>query len=496
MDQQPEALATAQPRRHLALPLTVALAVLLSACSSVPDWANPVTWYDNVFSSDQGSPKAATTAQQTAAKESGAKSSSKAFPSLRSVPEKAPQTSDAAERAKVTGGLVADRKHARYTDEKLRGGEPLPPPPPVLKAEAKAAAKTVKVARAAPKPEAKPEVKVASAAPAEVKMARATLPPPPPPSALPPAAPVKSAAPQAVPFSPRLVPRSQVKRARPAAPYPKLRGSAGAAPAPRSAAAAPAPALAPAAPAAPAPAPVVAAPAPAPAPAPLRAPTLTLRPPPPAPSAATMAALGGVQAPGQSILLQAFASGLAASAATVTTAPASPGFAAPAAPPLTTTETTASDVVRKSYNASLSASQPALSATADRSGVSRFATFGAAAIKPLAVVNFATGSAHLTTASKAKLRQIVAAHRARGGGLRVVGHASHRTRNLPLHKHKMVNFRISVDRANAVARELMRLGVQTAALRVEAVSDSKPIYFEVMPAGEAKNRRAEIFLEF
>ncbi len=102
----------------------------------------------------------------------------------------------------------------------------------------------------------------------------------------------------------------------------------------------------------------------------------------------------------------------------------------------------------------------------------------------------------MTTASKAKLRQIVAAHRERGGSVRVVGHASHRTRDLPLHKHKMANFRISVDRANAVARELVRLGVQTAALRIEAVSDSRPIYFEVMPAGEAKNRRAEVFLEF
>jgi outer membrane protein OmpA-like peptidoglycan-associated protein len=230
-----------------------------------------------------------------------------------------------------------------------------------------------------------------------------------------------------------------------------------------------------------------------------------------------MAALSGVQAPGQSILLQAFASGLAASAATVTTAPPAAGFAAPAARPLATTDTTASDVVRKSYNASLSGSPPADTAASGSSRFPRFsrsvgtsgsggtgrgfrptqsAAFGPAAIKPLAVISFATGSAHLTTTSKAKLRQIVAAYRERGGNVRVVGHASHRTRDLPLHKHKMVNFRISVDRANAVARELVRMGVQTAALRIEAVSDSRPIYFEVMPAGEAKNRRAEVFLEF
>ncbi|MDP7602272.1 MAG: OmpA family protein [Alphaproteobacteria bacterium] len=493
MDKRPKPHGTAQRRRPLAVPLMLAGAVLLSGCSSVPDWANPVTWYDNVFSTDQAPPKATKTAREAAAK---AEDRDKGFPSLRNVPEKAPETSNARERAKVASGLVADRKHARYTDEKLRGGQPLPPPP-VLKAEAEATRKAPKPAAEA-KPAAKPEPKVALAPrpktakvkPPEVKVARATVPPAPPPSALP-----------------------------PAAPYPTLRGSTGGAPAPRSAAAAPAPAPAPMIAAAPAPALV---PAPAAASAAAPAPALTLTPPAPAPaalppSATTMAALSGVQAPGQSILLQAFASGLAASAATVTTAPPAAGFAAPAARPLATTDTTASDVVRKSYNASLSGSPPADTAASGSSRFPRFsrsvgtsgsggtgrgfrptqsAAFGPAAIKPLAVISFATGSAHLTTTSKAKLRQIVAAYRERGGNVRVVGHASHRTRDLPLHKHKMVNFRISVDRANAVARELVRMGVQTAALRIEAVSDSRPIYFEVMPAGEAKNRRAEVFLEF
>ncbi|MDP6623016.1 MAG: OmpA family protein [Alphaproteobacteria bacterium] len=523
MDKRPKPHGTAQRRRPLAVPLMLAGAVLLSGCSSVPDWANPVTWYDSVFTTDQAPPKATKTAQEAAAK---AEDRDKGFPSLRNVPEKAPETSDARERAKVASGLVADRKHARYTDEKLRGGQPLPPPP-VLKAEAEATRKAPKPAAEA-KPAAKPEPKVALAPrpktakvkPPGVKVARATVPPAPPPSALPPAAPVQSAAPQAVATSPRLVPRSQVKRARPAAPYPTLRGSPGGAPAPRSAAAAPASAPAPMIAAAPAPALV---PAPAAASAAAPAPSLTLTPPaptpaaPPPPSAATMAALSGVQAPGQSILLQAFASGLAASAATVTTAPPAAGFAAPAARPLATTDTTAPDVVRKAYNASLSGSPPADTAASGTSRFPRFsrsvetsgsggfgrgfrptqsAAFGPTAIKPLAVISFATGSAHLTTTSKAKLRQIVAAYRERGGNVRVVGHASHRTRDLPLHKHKMVNFRISIDRANAVARELVRMGVQTAALRIEAVSDSRPIYFEVMPAGEAKNRRAEVFLEF
>ena len=59
----------------------------------------------------------------------------------------------------------------------------------------------------------------------------------------------------------------------------------------------------------------------------------------------------------------------------------------------------------------------------------------------------------------------------------------------------MLNFNISVDRADAVARELIRLGAERDDLVVDAISDSKPMYFEFMPTGEAGNRRAEIYLE-
>jgi flagellar motor protein MotB len=87
--------------------------------------------------------------------------------------------------------------------------------------------------------------------------------------------------------------------------------------------------------------------------------------------------------------------------------------------------------------------------------------------------------------------------RASGGGLiRIVGHASSRTKNLPVDKHKLVNFWISMDRAQAVAHALMRAGVAPSAIVVEARSDGEPVFFESMPAGEARNRRAEVYLEF
>ena len=59
----------------------------------------------------------------------------------------------------------------------------------------------------------------------------------------------------------------------------------------------------------------------------------------------------------------------------------------------------------------------------------------------------------------------------------------------------MLNFKVSVDRADAVARELIRLGVKKRELVVDAMSDAQPVYFEFMPTGEAGNRRAEIYLE-
>ncbi|MCH7958285.1 MAG: OmpA family protein, partial [Proteobacteria bacterium] len=79
--------------------------------------------------------------------------------------------------------------------------------------------------------------------------------------------------------------------------------------------------------------------------------------------------------------------------------------------------------------------------------------------------------------------------------MRVIGHASRRTRNLDAATHRMVNYRISAARADSVARELIRRGVRADEISVDARADSEPIYYEIMPSGEAGNRRAEIYFE-
>jgi len=84
--------------------------------------------------------------------------------------------------------------------------------------------------------------------------------------------------------------------------------------------------------------------------------------------------------------------------------------------------------------------------------------------------------------------------RERGGSLFVVGHASSRTSDMDYVEHAMTNFQISTARANRVAGALKDAGVPESQLRVHAVSDTVPLYFEVMPSGEAGNRRVEIYL--
>lgn len=118
----------------------------------------------------------------------------------------------------------------------------------------------------------------------------------------------------------------------------------------------------------------------------------------------------------------------------------------------------------------------------------------AGAVK-VATIHFPNGSAALTARDRQIIAEALQLKRERGGRIHIIGHASSRTRSSDPIRHKMVNFKVSADRADAVARELIRLGVKKEELAVDAISDAQPVYFEFMPTGEAGNRRAEIYLE-
>ncbi len=113
----------------------------------------------------------------------------------------------------------------------------------------------------------------------------------------------------------------------------------------------------------------------------------------------------------------------------------------------------------------------------------------------VATIQFSVGSANLSSRDRKILRDVFTLHSQRGGKVRVIGHASSRTRSMDPVAHKMVNFQVSVDRASAVARELASLGIRQEDILIDARSDGDPLYYEVMPTGEAGNRRTEVYLE-
>lgn len=112
----------------------------------------------------------------------------------------------------------------------------------------------------------------------------------------------------------------------------------------------------------------------------------------------------------------------------------------------------------------------------------------------VATIVFPNGSSRLSVRDRQILAQVVALQKEQGGTLHVVGHSSSRTRNLSPEKHRLVNYKMSAERAKMVASELIRRGANRRTVATAALSDTQPLYQEIMPNGEAGNRRAEIFL--
>lgn len=213
---------------------------------------------------------------------------------------------------------------------------------------------------------------------------------------------------------------------------------------------------------------------PLPAPPAAAPPTVVVLQPPPAAAAAAPPPRDDFATVGQ-----VFAARIAQSGATVTTAPAHLGLSTPAPP----------------------ADEPPSAEAEVESGSGAAAPAGARPVGPAAdppvIVYFANGSSRIAARERAKVAEVARRYKADGAGaVRIVGHASSRTLNLPIDRHKLVNLWISMDRAEAVARELVRRGVAPDAIVVEARADNEPRFFESMPAAEASNRRAEVYLEF
>jgi outer membrane protein OmpA-like peptidoglycan-associated protein len=389
----------------------------LTACSSlpdVPDYANPVEWYNSStdlvgdwFKDDE--PRI-----ETASKKSDEK-----FPNLGTVPKKPAAKSTADARAKVKNQLLADWANARYTDEK-----------PVAVVKTAGANAASKLKGSAPKP---PALRAAAATSgASEQLARL-------PStdyqgkrsSLWPNAPA--------PTSSSDAPATSARVGRPTV-------SAGASNTrPRLVASAP----------------VM----------------------PETKAADTMSAAS--QAPAQ------------ASVQVPAVAPVAPP--APEIPPrftLNPSDETQSETMTADTATQVLQLTPPSGAFETAPGQQPMLTFGSNAVDGASeIITFGHGSARLSNADRGKLRSLANQAVQARVYIRVVGHASMRTRNMDPFEHSLANFDVSLKRANVVALALIDMGVPPEQLIVDAVGDTQPLYSEAMPSGEQGNRRTEIYLE-
>lgn len=495
-------ISSGRSSRRAAPIVAAAAAMMLAACSTLPDWTKPSTVSDAITGQSPGTPTNQTVAAQQQAAENA--SSDASFPSAGTVPQ-VPATGDATDKRDLANSLMADRQHARYSGEALRGGTEPPASP-------------LPSRRAAPLPDLPPVA--AEATPASPVAQAGVIPAPEIPAYRAPTRrmgdtdrttreAVAEAAPAATPAETQDVEVSTLP-----APAPVV-----------------APAQAPETTAVVAPA-VVAAPVAVQTPAAAPQATAAARRPA-VPSRAVPTFVAEADA-----AREISSNAPAAVAARVPVTPPQTtdalGFATSTAPPLPAevrAQVPAVVSARFEETSGVAAPVSTVSAPAPSSGdgvVIDYGAIGAGSpvpdpstyeqgsaltlpvgqfealefsgaeggpFTPVAVY-FAHGSAALTAEDREQISEVAALHKKRGTGtVRVVGHASSRTSNLPVDSHLLVNFDMSMDRANVVASELMRRGVDASDLVIEAVGDRTPVYYESMPAGEAGNRRTEIFLE-
>ena len=458
-----------------------AMASLLAACSTAPDWARPGLIYGDEEA-------AAASAQQT--------STDSDFPEIQDVPDRPQDTSSAAERQRIAEGLAADRERSRYTDEVLRGGteppasaprvaEPTPlpslpksagddrsnasdagndtagviPPPPrggrrSLNGTAQSEPTPEEAAKAAADARATPVEDVAREETAPLQQTAQ------------PAAPAPQPAQVQTQTQTQARTQTQVQPPRRAAVPPRA-GTQSASRAPAN-------------------------------------PRTEMAPIEGEVSNATSPSLANRQAPAAS---QPGTQSYSTTQFERSSAPQLSPEALEAAGGVVSSryQQTHGTVVVGGEDEPVTVNMDALNAlpppgpgasldTQIIDGAAAFTSQGGPEAAPFTVY-FAHGKTDLSEDDRSNLAEVKAALDQYGTALRVVGHASSRTNDLPLARHKLANFDVAARRAEAVAAELARQGIDPSRILIESQGEASPVYHESMPAGEAGNRRVEIYIE-
>lgn len=460
----------------------------LAACSTAPDWARPGLIYGDDAEAAAADPRA-----------------EKEFPELADVPGQVPVRSSAAEVQEAVDGLAADRERARYSDEILRGGTGAPAPAPRSAAPATSPAPLPTASLTSPAPVAAAAASNEGVIPPPARGGRSSLV-----AAETAAEQVVERATQAAATVPVAVEPTPVPTPQASAPVAAPQPVAAAAPVASPVASAPAqPAQTTRRPAVPAVSETTRVSA-APSTASSAAPNYRERPPAPAQTSQPAVQAEVAPTPRATPSVVATTPVLHSNSAfEASSAPALTQEALEAAGPIVSSRYGAAGAPTGSADpedpvevnldalrglgplgpgASLAPTQAAPNGTA-------YANQGGPGNIPPYVVSFAHGSTGLSAEDRQKIATAAASAAAYNGIVRVVGHASSRTGDLGVGDHLLANFKVSMKRANAVANELIRAGVDPSRVIVEAKGDAVPVYYESMPAGEAGNRRAEIFIE-
>jgi len=113
----------------------------------------------------------------------------------------------------------------------------------------------------------------------------------------------------------------------------------------------------------------------------------------------------------------------------------------------------------------------------------------------VATIYFGDGSAALSNLDRQVVRQVAAVARRTGGTVRIIGHSSVGAATADSRSHDS-NYKVSLERAEAVAAELRHHGVSGDQMKVSARGDSEPVYLETASTGAAGNRRVEVYLDY
>jgi flagellar motor protein MotB len=114
----------------------------------------------------------------------------------------------------------------------------------------------------------------------------------------------------------------------------------------------------------------------------------------------------------------------------------------------------------------------------------------------VATIYFHDGSTRLSANDRQLVEEVAEIVRRTGGTLRIIGHASVGAPARDSDRADLVNYKVSLERANSVATELARSGVPGTKIQVMAEGARNPIYAETKATGAAGNRRTEIYLDF